>query len=464
MVENQLTVEDRFSLENIISVFEEKLKNKSGRGIDGVNSLDFSERLIEISESISSKVLSGKYRYSPYLEILKSKGRGKSPRIISKPTIKDKLVLSLVKDELHDRFPDCISRKLPNVHIREIREFLESTDVSNLSFIKVDIKKFYDSISREILLSKIEGSIGSDQVLSLIKRAVINRTVPQNYKKENSALYYRENGVPQGLSISNILASIYLHDFDKEFLSLGVQYTRYVDDVLIISSSDEVESIKSVINKEMEAISLEVHSDEKSDSGPITNPFDFLGYYIEFPLISVRKSTEERFVSSIAAMFTDIKHNANWIEGSSKWLSLDQVKEIFILRLNEKITGAISEDKRYGWVFYFLEINDLDLLHRLDAIVRSFFKRLEIFDRKPDAKLKSLARTYFEAKYSASSGYIHNYNDYSSAEKKLGYLVRFGYISHYDGKKYTSDEIERMFNRVKHKHIVKLEADLGSLS
>lgn len=70
------------------------------------------------------------------------------------------------------------------------------------------------------------------------------------------------------------------------------------------------------------------------------------------------------------------------------FLRLEKLKEILIADLNEKITGAISENRRYGWIFYFNAINDMSVLYKIDSIIASFFKRLEDFGRIPPPNLK----------------------------------------------------------------------------
>ncbi|KJZ12000.1 hypothetical protein TW85_16415 [Marinomonas sp. S3726] len=445
-------------------VFEKRLKNKSGKGIDGVDSILFYKNIESNCDNLIKKIASNNYRYTPYLEILKSKGRGREPRVISKPALRDKLVLSVLKDILHNTFPNSVSKKLPNVIIRDIVKTISKNEDKEVYFLKIDIKTFFDSICRDLLLNNIKTKVSSDSLFLLLRRAIYNKTVPIDYRKKDSSKYRREKGVPQGLAISNVLSSIYLMNFDDFFYDKGIYYVRYVDDILIISEKNDIDYLHGEVDRLMGELSLETHSDEKIDKGKITNSFDFLGYCIEYPKVKVRKATEERFIASLAALFTDMKHNAIWREKNSNGLTMDQLKTAFIFKLNEKITGAISDDKRYGWVFYFLEINDFSLLYKIDFIIRDLFKRLKVFDFTPPSELKSLVKSYFEAKNSPYSGYIHNYNIYNTNEEKLSYLIKMGYIVEKSNKSYTPEQIDKLFNQVKGKSLVNLEADLGSMS
>ncbi len=465
IIARNILIEDYFSIENLKDVYLKKIKNKTGQGIDGVAPDSFETELDVYLENIHNKAVSSKYRFTPYLQLLKSKGRGKEPRIIAKPTIRDKLTLCVMKDIIHDACPDSVSRILPNVYIRNIREYISTINVNEYSYIKIDISSFYDSINRERLLSYLRQHINSERFITLVKRAIINKIVPINYKKKSSSTFVSSKGVPQGLAISNALASLYMEEFDKKISSLDCFYYRYVDDILVITRSNNCEKIKKILIEQIKQLDLTVN-ENKSIENKLSHEFSYLGYLIKYPVISVRESTVERFIESIIGLFTEFKYNADKLIRRKEWITEESVKSIFILRLNEKITGALSDSKRYGWVFYFLEINDLKLLHKIDKIINDLFRRLDKFENKAPDGVKKLVKTYYEAKFNTTGGYIHNYDLYMSVQDKVRYLVDFGLISDEEdeNRTYTEDDIDRMFELTKQKHLMKLEEDLGNMS
>ena len=76
--------------------------------------------------------------------------------------------------------------------------------------------------------------------MSLITKIIQNPTIEFGSKRTESTL---QNiiGVPQGLSLSNILANLYMYDLDMKMKALSkveangiLGYYRYVDDILII--------------------------------------------------------------------------------------------------------------------------------------------------------------------------------------------------------------------------------------
>jgi RNA-directed DNA polymerase len=451
-----------FSVSNLKDIFEKDIKNKTGKGIDGISSLQLEKDLHPITTKISDRALNSKYRFSPYIEIVKSKGKGKAPRIISKPTIRDKLALYALKDILHERYDTCIQKQLPNTFIRAIKTLIDKEINNDIYYLKIDIKGFYDNLNHETLLHHCLQDIKNPNLIALIRRAIKNKTVPKNYKKSNSSKYHNSLGVPQGLSISNVLAGIYMKDFDNEFSQVGLSYFRYVDDILIFAEKDEL----LVIEKEIESAlsKIDLQTNDKTEKGIISKSFDYLGYQISSEKISIRESTIDRYITSIIAMFTDFKMNFSYRIDNSKWLTPDHLKDLFMLSLNEKITGAITEKKRYGWIFYFIEVTDIYLLHKLDSIISKQFIKLDMFNNTPPKELKRIVKSHYSAKYSTFNGYIHNYAVYDSTIKKLQFLVKFGYINEEDTKNFREDEIERKFEVAKMTRLMKLEEDIGNIS
>lgn len=65
-------------------------------------------------------------------------------------------------------------------------------------------------------------------------------------------------------------------------------------------------------------------------------------------VITVRDSTVESFMKSIASRFSDYLHNKNKRLNKYTHLTSDDLKDIFLEELNDKLTGAISEKKDTG--------------------------------------------------------------------------------------------------------------------
>jgi RNA-directed DNA polymerase len=69
--------------------------------------------------------------------------------------------------------------------------------------------------------------------------------------------------------------------------------------------------------------------------------------------VGVRDVSQARLIDSICGLVTSYK-------ATKDQKHLD--------RLDRRISGVIWKNKRYGWLFYFSELNDLSILRRFDSI------------------------------------------------------------------------------------------------
>jgi len=449
-----------FSEANIKQVFHEKIAPKGGRGVDRISVARFEKELNEQAVIICRKCRIGTYKFSPYLEQLISKGKDKKPRVISIPTIRDKIVLKVLTEFIHQHFSDYIAKDLPNTVIKKIKKELEQKD--NLkSYIRLDIARFYDSIGHTHILEKIKKEIDYLPFIKLLRKAITNPTLASGYSAEKRKITKNEKGVPQGLSISNILAEIYASTYDSKIKPLSIANFRFVDDIFILCEMNKVLPLWGVINNATKKLGLELNHEKGTpeyESWDVEKGLEFLGYRFEKDKISVKDASYNRFVHSIVGKITKFKYR----KIAEDKLSQDVSKKVFIDDLNERITGAIDENKRYGWAFFFSEINDVDLLHRIDMVVRKNLDRLPNFSKEDKKAIKSVVRAHYEAKHSPKRGYIHNYNSYKTISQKIYYLKNRGLLK--EDAQYTDKQIERLFIQVKAKNLLKLERDVSNIS
>lgn len=455
------TFETLFSPEAMKTVFEEKYKDAPSKGVDRLNGFQYSKRIAEDLKVVSEKCLSGKYRFSPYIETLKLKGRGTPPRLVSTPTIRDRIVLNQLNKVLASAFPNSVPRSIANSYVRDIAKDLVTVPDHDTYVCSCDIKTFYDSLQHDRLIKMVSAGCDREEVVSLVKHAILSPTVPKNTRRKQYSSFTPIVGVPQGLAISNILAAIYMAQVDTKMESLDVKYYRYVDDVLMYGTESHVKKAHQSLGGRLKRRGLSLHplGSNKGQIAPLFKSFGYLGYIFKWPHITVRDSTKERLLRSLAAKFSDYSHNKARRIKRFKYLDEKRLREILVLELNERITGAVSEGKRYGWVAYFSQINDLSLLHELDHVVAGMFSRLPDFKGGTPKDLKKFTRAFYEMKYSPHSGYVHDYDALKTTTQKLSFLVERGRVG--ANESLTDDEICDRYERYRH-HILKaMHADEG---
>ena len=388
-----------FSEEELRILYFKKIYHNSVPGIDRINRKNFELNLHKNLKIIERKVLNASYSFTPYKEKLIIKGRDSTPRIISIPTIRDKLTLKALNELLIFVFSDKINTKIVQTIIHSIKSVIKSNNYD--SFIKLDIEKFYPSINHELLFRKIRRKLRKKEVIILLEKAIKNKTVVKSKLERD----YNTVGIPQGLSISNILSSIYMWDIDRKYGSNDhFSYFRYVDDILILCKKDMLFNIKEKLIKDLNHIDLKIN-EKKTLDGFIYNGFQYLGYKYNDNIFSVRKRSVDNLKESIINTFAQYKYSRNSNIKILEW------------KLNLRITGCKFENQKYGWIFFFSQIDDLNLLYKLDWFVRRMFSRFDI--NYSDLKIKKFVRTYLEiTKNLSNTKYIPDFSTFDISQKK----------------------------------------------
>jgi len=148
--------------------------------------------------------------------------------------------------------------------------------------------------------------------------------------------------------------------------------------------------------------------------------------------------------------------------------NLTLLQEAFIEELNEKITGAVSEHKKYGWLAYYVEINDLTLLFRLDRITRNLVSRSEVFnEQEVMAGLRSvrrLSKALYELRHRPRDGYVYNYDQLKSPSEKRAFLARRRGVPESKFASWSDELIEENFLHYRNSQLRQLDADHGTIS
>ena len=96
-------------------------------------------------------------------------------------------------------------------------------------FLKVDIKDFFGSITREMVVAQCRKTMSTNAIGNIVE---VNDTV--------ASLLFLNGSLPQGAPTSPVLSNAIMQDFDARFnrwcWDRGLCYTRYADDILVSKS------------------------------------------------------------------------------------------------------------------------------------------------------------------------------------------------------------------------------------
>lgn len=431
-----------FTPEYLRTLFEDKVGLSSAVGRDGIRKGVFADNLEEEIRLILSKVEAQTYQFTGYREKLISKGPDNLPRQVSIPTVRDRLTLRAVCDLVSAVFEDCRPHP-PHEYIKTIKNLAAELG-SNDSFLRMDIKSYYPSINQDILLRRIRRRIRKPQVISLIDSAIKTPTGKRNIP-ENQSL----SGLPQGLSISNILSAVYLAHLDEKY-KRRTHYFRYVDDILVLCKSSEVHQIYEDLRADIRRTArLECHTLDGNEFGKtrvarVIDGIDYLGFHITDKGVSVRTSSYKRMFTNLVKVFTQYKYKKN--------------KERFLWRLNLKITGCVFEGKRLGWMFFFSQTDNTSQLKRLDEFVKGLVSKLRL--QNDAGRIKTFIKAYHEIRYNAeNTKYIPNFETYS-LEKKIEIICLLTGKHEEEVGEWDVEWIEEQFWKCTSREVAQLEKDL----
>lgn len=447
----------RFTSKNLKKIYMEKIKESGAIGIDRVRPTIFEKNIASEINLIGYKALNGTYKFTAYKEKLISKGAYSYPRQISIPTIRDRITLRALCDALIDVFPKA-KLSLPQVVIESLESSIKSGTFTE--YAKIDLRNFYPSIPHALIENAVRNKIRKAEFRLLINNAISTPTVSEG--KGSKGVAKNNVGVPQGLSISNVLAEIAMQRVDTEIDHMpDIWYKRYVDDILILTPQGKARDIANSIVKKLENLGLCPHpignSESKSKVGSLSEPFNFLGYMVSNKGIGIRKDSILRFESSIAKIFTAYRHalsKAKGIEDKQRAIAYCQWK------LNLRVTGCIYDDKRMGWVAYFSQVSNTNQLRVVNHTIAKLLKR---FGLEKDIKPKSLIKTYYEWRRGDKSAhkYIPNF-DALTIEQQREILSLW--IGKEEVSKLTDSAVIGKFNYKINSSVKELEQDISGFS
>lgn len=261
---------------------------------------------------LSKKVASGNYKFSSWIPTSQPKKDG-GRRIIIIPSFYDRVVLRALATYLSEK----LSSKFDEVEdvsyayqkdkgVREALIHLKSLSNPDSVILKVDIKKFFDNIDKDIVLNLLKKNKIDEVAYSLICESLSPKLNKNEYFEE--AQLQIKNGIPQGNAISAILSNLMLLDLDMQSKSNNLKMIRYADDIVFVCKDmQEAQStlcwaenyLRNQRNLEIHPISFEPNAKTSIISSLRKDKLKYLGIEFDGEHLSPTKECQERFISRI---------------------------------------------------------------------------------------------------------------------------------------------------------------------
>lgn len=226
----------------------------------------------EVIGRLQEQIRSGTFRVTEYREMEVHDG-GKV-RTVQSVNLYERIgcnaVMHVVEQYAFKRYIRTTGASIKNRGMHDLKEYIQRDlqlyPDTTLYCYKCDIKKFYESIDQEVMMSCLRSMFKDKVLLTMFENFV--------------------GMMPHGLSIGlrssqcfgNVLLSMYLDHYLKDWLGVK-HYYRYCDDIVILHQSKEaLWAIRDHIHERAAAIKLRVKDNERVF--PVSQGVDFLGYVI----------------------------------------------------------------------------------------------------------------------------------------------------------------------------------------
>lgn len=332
-------------METLREAYRMAKSNHGAPGIDGITFEVIEESGVEsFLSQIQDELVHHTYQPMPVRKKEIPKDGGNKVRVLSIPTIRDRVVqgaLKLILEPIFEAdFQSGSYGYRPKRTTHEAVERVAQAIVQGLTrIIDLDLRAYFDSVQHSLLLEKVARRVQDISVMRLLKM-ILKST--------------GRKGVPQGGVISPVLSNLYLTEVDRMLEKAiattrrgkypNVQYARFADDLVVLIDSRSrhewlLGAVERRLREELAKLRVEIN-EEKSRKVDLSKggSFGFLGF--EYRRIRSRKG----------------KWRAHYVPKPKKRTALlRKLKGIFRRCVSQPVGRAIEliNPILRGWVHYF---------------------------------------------------------------------------------------------------------------
>src|SRR5215468_1585581 len=332
-------------METLQEAYETAKSNDGAPGIDGVTFEAIEESGVEsFLKQIRNELVTNTYQPMPVRQKEIPKDGGTKVRVLSIPSIRDRVVQGALKLILEPIFeadfqPGSYGYRPKRTAHEAINRVAQGIVEGKTKIIDLDLRAYFDSVQHSLLLEKVAKRVQDDEVMHLLKM-ILKAT--------------GKKGVPQGGVISPVLSNLYLNEVDRMLERAieatrfkqytAIQYARFADDMVILVDAHPrhallVKAVSKRLREELDKLRVEINEEKTRivDLGK-GESFGFLGF--DFCRVRSRKG----------------KWRPQYTPKRKKRTALlDKLREIFRRNATQpvgKVVELINPILR-GWVNYF---------------------------------------------------------------------------------------------------------------
>ena len=331
--------------ETLHEAYQMAKRNNGAPGIDGVTFIAIEDSGVEsFLKQIRDELITNAYRPMPVRKKEIPKDGSNKVRVLSIPTIRDRVVQGALKLILEPIFEADFQsgsygyRPKRTAH-EAVYRVAQAIDQSKTRVIDLDLRAYFDNVQHSLLLEKVARRIQDDAVMRVLKM-ILKAT--------------GKKGVPQGGVISPLLSNLYLNEVDRMLEKAitttrcgkytAVQYARFADDLVILIDSHPrhdwlMKAVEKRIREEMAKLRVEIN-EEKSRIVDVAKGGSFSFLSFEYRRILGRNRKWRAYYAPKLKKRTAL---------------LAKLREIFRQNVSQPVGQVIEQINPIlrGWVNYF---------------------------------------------------------------------------------------------------------------
>ena len=325
---------------------------------------------------VCDKIIKGEGLSIPKKSVI-SKMSTRKKRVVYTYPYEENMVLKiltwLVLREYDDRFSDGLFSFRPGKTAKlAVNRLFSAANVKNMHTYKLDVSNYFNSISVEKMIEKLENMVEDRMLLDFFKNILT-----QPYVLENGHLKEEQKGIMAGTPIASFFANVYLDELDKYYAGLEnagnhkILYSRYSDDIIILCEDrekldKEAENIKQYLKDN----ALSINPDKEEYFTP-EEGFVFLGFSYEKGVVDIAPATVTKLKGK---MRRKMRALMRW--GARNEVDPERSAKAFIRVFNRKLLES-PDDNELSWAYWFFPvINTTKSLKEIDHYAQQCIRTL----------------------------------------------------------------------------------------
>lgn len=310
---------EKLTFEKMLEAHERAKKHKSNKREVILFEMDLENNIVSLINSIKNKTYkTGKYHtfviYEPKERIIKALPY--RDRIVHQWYVEEFIKPYFLKRFINDTYA-CIENKGTHRAVLKTQKYMRimKRKFNNYYILKCDIKKYFYSIDKDILINILKKYIKDSKLLDFTKILLTDEEVL---------------GIPIGNYTSQFFANIYLNELDQYIKhDLKIKYyLRYMDDFVILC--DNVEMAKDMKEKIRCFVETKLHLklNQKTNYYPNSMGINFCGFRIYETHILLRNRSKKKIKKNIKI-----------------WNNQYHLKKLDILKVRAQFNSWIAHSK-----------------------------------------------------------------------------------------------------------------------